>query len=334
MALNKRNRGVIDSPRFLFDEFKFDFNQQAPNNEIILKINDKNVGSFGGFVVLTGKPKARKSTFLHFILASAIKNIDVFGIKTYLPVNKNKVVLIDTEQNNYELYNSINRMSKIAGLDIKDLSNYNFDLYSTRQLDLQLTMQLIDEILLNNENIGILCIDGLIDLINDINDVKESKQVIQKIKFWIDKYKILLIGILHQNKSTNFSLGHLGSFASRFAQSELQVIKNDDDTSTLEPVYLRSDTNFNSVTISFNEQKNQYESSINFNNNVDWKLSNHVQIIDTIFSENQIEKYYDLEKKLSEMYKTSKYMVKNHIMSYLTEIKLIQKTNVGWVKFR
>jgi len=336
MALIKRNseRGADIAPRFFYHDYKFDFNQSPPVNDIVLKINDKNIGSFGGLVVLTGKPKARKSTFLHFILASAIKNINVFGIETFLPDHKNHVVLIDTEQNNYELYNSMHRMCKIAGLQINELQKYPFDLYSTRQLEIDLTTKLIDEILQNNPNVGIICIDGLIDLITDINDVKESKAVIQKIKFWIDKYKVLIIGILHQNKSTNFSLGHLGSFASRFAQAEMQVIKNDDDTSTLEPVYLRSDANFNPVTISFDSSSNTYKTANNFNSNIDWKNANHQKLIDGIFKENDFFKYFEIENLLHQSYNSSKYMVKNHIVGFLIEQKYIVKTPNGYTKYR
>ena len=40
--------------------------------EVIFKIQDKIILTYGSLMILTGKPKARKTTFLHAFIASAV----------------------------------------------------------------------------------------------------------------------------------------------------------------------------------------------------------------------------------------------------------------------
>jgi hypothetical protein len=110
-----------------------------------------------------------------------------------------------------------------------------------------------------NRNIGLICIDGLLDLVYDINDVREAKAAIHFLKNLSDTYQVGIVGILHQNKGTNFSLGHLGSFASRHAQSELSIEKNDSGTSTLTSTFLRSADDIKPIEIGYNDYDQKYE---------------------------------------------------------------------------
>jgi hypothetical protein len=142
----------------------------------------------------------------------------------------------------------------------------NFSVYTARAGDVSDICQLIEQILTHNPKIGLLAIDGLLDLVNDINDVRESKAAITFIKKICDKHNVAIIGIIHQNKGTNFSLGHLGAFASRFAQSEFSIIKSEDDnTSKLESIYLRSADKVNDIIIDFDQTRNVYDVVSNIN---------------------------------------------------------------------
>lgn len=226
--------------------------------QVIISIQGHTILTAGSLLVLTGKPKARKSTFLHTFLGVTIKNTSLWQISASLPVTQKKVILIDTEQSLYDLHNSIKRMAYNFSIDLSNTGL--FQVYSSRTLALFNLIQLIENILENNKDCGLLAIDGLIDLCNDINDVKEAKAAITFIKQIADKYQIGVIGVLHQNKGTNFSLGHLGSFASRFAQSELSVTKNEDNTSTLEAVFLRSAESINPISIGWDNINNRYDS--------------------------------------------------------------------------
>jgi hypothetical protein len=292
------------------------------------------VCSLGGMVVLTGKPKARKTTFLHTILGSAITNKPIYDIYTNLPSNKQKVVLIDTEQSNYDLYKSSTRLANTIGTEVSNLGNMNFSIYSTRLLTAIETIKLIDTILEEQKDIGIIAIDSLLDLVNDLNDIAESKAVITKIKTWLDTYKISIVTVIHQSKSTNYSLGHLGSFASRFCQSEIAVIKNEDSTSTLEATYLRSDENFNPITIGYNEALKTYQQVLN-NKNLTIEQYNHRQIIDSIYASTNEFNYKQLLEVLKVQYAgNSAYWVQNHLVPYLYANRFIVKHKNSILKVR
>lgn len=239
------------------NEFRFDLRRSDYDQTIVLSSYDKIIGTLGSVVVLTGKPKARKSTFLHAILAGMMLNESIFRMRGSMPDNKRRVCLIDTEQSNFDLYHSLRRLALFTGRPLAEVPN--LDVYSARALDCMQIRNLIESICETTPAIGVIAIDGLIDLVNDINDVKEAKGAINFIKRIIDTYNVLVIGVIHQNKGTNYSLGHLGSFASRFAQSELQIEKNQDGTSTLSGVFLRSADQIEPITIYFDEHNNRYD---------------------------------------------------------------------------
>lgn len=314
--------------------YSFNFKQEAPEEALVVTVDHKKVCSLGGMIVLTGKPKARKTTFLHSFIGSAIIKAPIFSIYTDLPANKNKVVLIDTEQSNYDLYRSMSRLSYSIDIPIEKLPEKNFTLYSTRSLDTKGTLDLIDQILKDNPEIGLLAIDSLIDLVTDINDVAEAKSVISKIKFWLDTYKIAIITVIHQSKSTNFSLGHLGSFASRFCQSELSIEKNTDLTSTLQATYLRSDENFEPVTIFYSEAERIYKQLTNRKPMIITEMD-HRSTVDKLFSNRAVYSYKDLLEDLKKVYPDqSGYWIQNSLVPYLYQNNFIVKHKTGILKYR
>ena len=247
----KQKKQIAEIPEAInIDNYLVDLDKPVIQ-EVIFKIQDKIILTYGSLMILTGKPKARKTTFLHAFIGSAITYNNIWSITTSLKPEKNLVILLDTEQSMYDLHQSLSRLENTINKKLSSLSN--FKAYSARSLNVDQIVSLITTICELNTNIGLICIDGLLDLVYDINDVREAKAAIHFLKTLSDTYKIGIVGILHQNKGTNFSLGHLGSFASRHAQSELSIEKNDTGTSTLTSTYLRSADDIKPIEIGFDE---------------------------------------------------------------------------------
>lgn len=302
-----------------------DFSKEI-TQQVILTIQGNIILTAGSLLVVTGKPKARKSTFLHSFLGVAIKNSQIWGIASTLPANKQKVILVDTEQSIYDLHTSIKRLAFNFSIDLLDTKK--FQVYSTRSLELFNLMQLITSVLDNNPDAGILAIDGLIDLVNDINDVKEAKAAITFIKQIADKYQVGIIGVLHQNKGTNYSLGHLGSFASRFAQSELSVTKNDDNTSTLEATFLRSAESITPISIGWDSVNNRYDSV----DSIRTKTENVDIVIDAIFRDDLQLSYAEFVNRAMQVTKSSQYAVTKKLVPEWCDKRIIQKVGNYWQK--
>lgn len=288
----KAQRTASDTPvpiNFDAEKYRVDLAQQITQT-VCVTIQHKTILTLGSLLVLTGKPKARKTTFLHAFLSAGILRDSIWTIRVELPPERPEIVLIDTEQSIFDLINSLKRIEPIIRKPIAEIPN--FSVYSARSFDVEQITNLIETICKNNPKIGLIALDGLIDLVNDINDVRESKQAITFIKKICDNYNVAIVGIIHQNKGTNFSLGHLGAFASRFAQSELSIEKNDDNnSSTMKSTYLRSADEFTPIEIAFDESRGVYDeiSNVNFRS-----TTNDLQTIERIFARRLALTYKDL----------------------------------------
>lgn len=230
----------------------------APDpKKYILFARNKRIGSFGNFVAITGKPKSRKSTFAQAIVSAAITNSPQLDFDVRLPADKNQVILIDTEQDRNDLAMSLSRLKRQANIGF--YQEYpNFKVYSVNTLEPEEIQNFIGQMLRENPAAGLVVIDGLLDLINDMNDVKECRQLMGLIKTWAKTFQCLFVTILHQSKNSGFSIGHLGSFTDRKAQSVLSVEINQDSTSTISPAYMRSDAPFEPITIYYNNNLQGY----------------------------------------------------------------------------
>lgn len=235
------------------------FKDQKPPNEVLcITINDKKIGSLGNIVTIQGKPKSRKTVFITGMIASFISGFPVYNMACTLP-DGCRMAWIDTEQSKYDLYKCVQFVKKET--EYKKLPD-TISVYQNRPLNPAENRLFLQKLVASDAKLKIIFIDGLLDFVNDMNNIEECTGLIQEIQQLIFNRDILIITVLHENKGSNFSLGHLGSFLERKSQSVLRVEKTAAG-STLEPVYLRSDQDFTPVQIYWNFAKNQYETETN-----------------------------------------------------------------------
>ena len=75
-------------------------------------------------------------------------------------------------------------------------------------------------------NTGLLIIDGIADLVSDVNNIEESNACIQKIMEWSANYKIHIICVIHSNFGSDKMTGHLGSFIEKKTETQIQLEAN------------------------------------------------------------------------------------------------------------
>lgn len=306
--------------------FKVNF-QHEVSQTIVFTIQEQIILTLGSLLVITGKPKARKSTYLHTFLGSAIKGESVWGIRATLPEERKKVVLIDTEQSLYDLHTSVKRMSRNFGID---LSGNFFTVYTARALEVASIMTLIETICKNNPDCSLIAVDGLVDLVNDINDVREAKSSVNFLKNIADSYNVAILGVLHQNKATNFSLGHLGSFLSRFAQSELSVVKNEDGSSTLESTFLRSADSIEPITIGWDKANERYDTLESIS--LGALRYSESSILEEIFNGKLALTYKELTSRAKTVVPETGYYIEKKLIPYWYDTGLLKKVS-GLVQF-
>jgi hypothetical protein len=204
---------------------KYNPNYKPIQETPVLTIRDKTIATIGNLILFTGLPAAGKSTFINACIASAFVDKEVFGIKINKPATRNRVAYFDTEMSEFSFYKGMDRIKIFTN------SYYMpdaFDAFQFRDLEPDQIKECVEYYLENTPDCSILFIDGLLDMIFDYNDVKESKRLTNWVKKITKKYSILCAGVLHVGKKDLNTLGHFGSMLDRTAQSVLTIEKDKD----------------------------------------------------------------------------------------------------------
>jgi len=225
-------------------------------DKVFFTIDEAVIGTASNFVAITGLPKTSKSTIISALISSFITGKDVLNFKLHAYDDKFKIALFDTEQSAYDFSRSVTRIQKFTKYDTPGVFKF-FDAFLCREDNSVNILRLIDTYLKQTPEVAILIIDGLLDLIESMNDEAASKRLITTLKRWGKKYNILIITVLHLGKKDMSSIGHIGSASDRYAQSTLLVEKTKNNTFTCSPKFLRSAKDFNTIEIMYSEiQKN------------------------------------------------------------------------------
>jgi len=186
---------------------------------IALSVGENEIATYGNFSCIVGAPKSRKSFFKSLIIASYIGGNSINHAKDFITKrNEDKYILdFDTEQSKYHSQRVFKRVSYIT--------KGNYEMYkpfSLRKYDFKERLQFIEWCLLESEmrgNIGFCSIDGLADLVLDVNDLAQCNSLVQKLLYWTDISKSHLLGVLHSNYGSKKATGHLGSAVMKKAET-------------------------------------------------------------------------------------------------------------------
>ncbi len=314
------------------NDFLFDANQKLPDEQVVIRIQDRLVGSVGNAVVITGKPKSRKSVVAHSIICSAISGNNILGIESNLPGEDDQVCLIDTEQSNHDLSKSLNRLKQLGQMD---QFTDKLLVYSFRSLNADQIKKSIHSILDQNSKIKLLVIDGGLDLLNNMNDIMEVKETIDFLKQLFTKHQVCVVMVIHQSKSTGFTIGHWGSFMDRFGQTNIEVSKLDNGNSQIRSQHMRSDADFQTYEFYYNYNINNYALHWTESKDItgidpeDITLEDHQVKLDTIFSgTNGSISYKELINQVQKIYGKNSTWAKKCVMHFYDQ-NFIEKTLSG-----
>ena len=194
----------------------------------ILWVNGSTIGTLGNFSASTGKAKSKKTFNISAIVAAALKNDEVLKYSAYLPPNKRKILYVDTEQSKYHCHKVMERILRLAGLPTdKDRDDFVFIVLREQTPDKR--KQIIGYMLENMPDVGLLIIDGIRDLMYDINSPSESTDLINLLMRWSSGYNLHIHTVLHLNKGDDNTRGHIGTELNNKAETVLQITKDDFD---------------------------------------------------------------------------------------------------------
>ena len=281
----------------------------------ILFVGDCTIATFGNFSASTGKAKSKKTFNISAMVAAAVTNTTVLNYRACLPEGKRKILYFDTEQSKYHCHNVLERIYKLSGLSVKK-DDPRLLFWGLREYTPKLRIALIDYALRKHQEVGLVIIDGLRDLMYDINNGKEATDVMTVLMAWTSVYDLHIHTVLHLNKNDNNPRGHIGTELENKAETVLIISKNlqNNSISEVRPMHMR-DKEFSTFAfhiddnklpvldngISVTVVKRREKSLISLDNEV------HQEILSKAFKKNSPTRYSDLVEMVSRAYEDAGY---------------------------
>ena len=300
----------------------------------ILKVDDCTIATFGNFSASTGKAKSKKTFNISAMVAAALTNGTVLNYHASLPDGKRKIFYFDTEQSRYHCHNVLERILRLAGLPLEQENN-RLKFIGLREYTPSLRISLIDYALRTSEGYGLVIIDGLRDLMYDINNAKEATDVMTMLMAWTSRYNLHIHCVLHLNKNDNNTRGHIGTELENKAETVLVISKNKQNTgiSEVRPMHMR-DKEFSSFAFHIDEnalpvlEEGYHVTVVKVKDTPLTSLpdSLHKQVLDKLFEENKPQGYAELVNLLTTAYAAAGY--KRGMNAIKGLLKLLNKKSI------
>lgn len=195
----------------------------------VIKVGGSTIGTLGNFSASTGKGKSKKTFNVCAIVASALTGRQVLNYQASFPKGKRRVLYFDTEQSEFHCHKVLERINLLSGYQ----RNYDCDMIeflNLREYGPINRRRFIELLLADRQDVGLVIIDGLRDLLFDINSSTEAAEVIGLLMRWSSQYKLHIHTVLHLNKGDDNVRGHIGTELNHKAETILQIVQNCNDS--------------------------------------------------------------------------------------------------------
>ena len=209
---------------------------------VVLQAGEAIIGTLGNFSVSTGKVKAKKTFNVSAIVAAALVNGQVLEYRASFPESKRNILYFDTEQSPYHCQLVMQRILRLAGLPI-DREPEHLKFSHLRAIaDPNERREIIRYAIYHTPNVGLVVIDGIRDLMLDINNSTEVTKLVGDLMQWTSEQNIHIQTVLDLNKGDDNARGHIGTELNNKAETVLQIMKDNTlpDRSIVAPAIIRS----------------------------------------------------------------------------------------------
>ena len=319
-------------------------NMEVDKHKDLLSLNGVRILSIGGISTLVAPPGSGKSQICEAICAVGINpECDGFGFQVHGVPNDGGVLYIDTERSWNDAIAGIHRIkmrvdvkknSGILGNDgmLRGLVYESFVAISSVQQRRSLLEGLIRKGN-NGRPYRLVIVDGIGDLCEDVNDVKESPGLIGWLTSICNRYKTGIFMTIHDNPANNKNKarGTLGSELGRKSESMMLLKRAPDDK------------NVRMITMDFEYGKNRNARDTSLDSFISWSEDQKMmvrvdhemaqkagdgmgykQIIDEIFKNVRVMKWADLSQKYQLMTGKKEKTAQRHI-NECVEMGLLEK---------
>ena len=215
---------------------------EEPEDVLYIEESDKKsiLCTLGNISLIQGQAKSRKTFLISYICTALSIDREFLKFRGKLPREKSKIIYFDTEQAHYHAKKVQERIYRLSGISTKEEYD-NLQFYRLRPYNTKERIAIIEWVINSTPSLGFVIIDGIRDLVTDINNAEESTLVVGMLMKWSEELKIHILCVLHENKGDRNSMGHIGTELQNKAESVIRVTKDTEnkDQSKVEPVYLR-----------------------------------------------------------------------------------------------
>jgi len=241
------------------DEVRAD--SDVPDIVPVVRINGEIFAVRGDISFVSGKPKAGKSVVSACLAASALlpngQSQDTLCIDV-LPANGRPVVLVDTEQppaNTKKMAGNVCRLMGVAAVEQPG----NLHIYNLRSYPKAEKLQKVRDAFEAHPDAHLWVIDGLADLIDDVNGATESGKIVDWFMMQASTLNTTIILVVHENPGTDKMRGHLGSEAERKGGGVIAISKDKEaGCHIIRSKLLRNSPDFEPVYFSWSEGRRYF----------------------------------------------------------------------------
>jgi hypothetical protein len=183
------------------------------------------IGTYGNFSFVQAPPKTMKTFFISLLASVYLGGSNKFGGDLKGHRDNKCLIHFDTEQGKFHAQRVFRRVVDMNGGD--DVGCYHT--FGLRTVGFRHRIQFIEYYLkekIEKDNVGLVVIDGIADLVSDVNDLEQSNNVVQKIMEWSQKFSCHIITVIHSNFGSDKPTGHLGSLLEKKTETQIQLETN------------------------------------------------------------------------------------------------------------
>lgn len=219
--------------------------------DTLLYLQDIPIGSRENIITITGKSKSRKTIAASALASSFFTSTAFLGFSADLPEDAT-IVHIDTEQGYKHYYHSVKRIFDQASTTPQE----RFVSVHTRDATIQQRIELITH-LCEMHTPSVIIVDGVTDLVYDINSQEESTKIGELFLKLSSQYKCLIVAVIHTTKTTGYMTGAIGTILEKKSETVIKVEldENDKMTSHISCQFSRNKP-FQSFSITADENNN------------------------------------------------------------------------------
>jgi hypothetical protein len=218
---------------YLLDTCRWDGSDIRPP-EVAINAGSKTYGrttidtpivSYGNFAFLHAPPKTMKTFAISLLGATYLADGTDFPNLVCNPLKGNRkgkrLAWFDTEQGSAHAARAFNRMFRMTNEGFRSET----DLFFLRSIGYKERVEAIEHYLKTTENVGLVIIDGVADLISDVNSLEETNYIAQKFMTWTEEHQVAIVSCIHSNHGSSKPTGHLGSAMEKKTETQIELTR-------------------------------------------------------------------------------------------------------------